>query len=154
MRLAAAGILLAIALLAEGCVLVVATASAATDVAATAVTTAGKVTVATVKTGGKIAVSTVSSSGDMTALTIESAARLSRTGMVVAVDAGTGAVSEIPWRDGMRLAQVMQAGRLGGTFRAARIFRHGAVTAADLASKRSAGADWPLWPGDVVEFRH
>ena len=154
MKLAAAVIFLALALLAEGCVLVVATASAATEVAATAVTTAGKVTVATVKTGGKIAVSAVNSSGDMAELTLESAARLSRTGMVVVVDAGTGAVSEIPWRHGMRLAQVMQAGRLSGTFEAARIFRGGAVTAADLASKRSNGADWPLHPGDVVEFRH
>ena len=74
--------------------------------------------------------------------------------MVVVVAAGPGAVSELPWRHGMRLAQVMQAGRLSGTFEAARIFRGGAVTAADLASKRSNGADWPLHPGDVVEFRH
>lgn len=152
MRRAAAGLaLLGLASLAGGCAVVVTTASVVGAVAATTVATAGKVTVATVKTGGKIIASTVTAGGDVTALTIESAAKLARAGAVVAVDAGTGAVTELPWRDGLRLYAAIHEGQLGGAYRSARIFRGAEMLAADLS--RGGAGNVALHSGDVVELR-
>lgn len=133
-----------------GCV-AVAVVSVASAIAVTTVKTTGKVAVATVATTGKVASAAVSSSGSVTALSIESAAKLARAGMVVAVDAGTGAIVQLPWRDGMQLYAATQSPGLGGNFKAAKIFRAGRAVTADL--RKNGAAAIALHPRDVVELR-
>lgn len=132
-----------------GCSIVGATAGAVGTVAATTVKATGKVAAATVSTTGKVAAAAVSSSGDVTAGGLESAARLSRAGMVVVVDAGTGAVAELPWEEGLRLYAAAEQARLGGAERALALHRQGQVTRLD---RLRLAPDLPLRAGDVVEF--
>jgi hypothetical protein len=147
-------LLLALPILSSGgCAVVVASAMVAGSVAAATVATAGKVTVATVKTTGKVAASAVSSSGEVAALSMESAAKLARVGMVVTVDGGTGAVEELPWQEGLRLAQLARTGRLPAGRTIAKIFRRGGVITADLARVRAGREDHALASGDVLEWR-
>ena len=153
MRIAGAVVLLLVVLLNGGCALVVATAMVASSVAVATVSTAGKVTVATVKTTGKVVSSAVTSSGNVASLSMEAAAKLARAGAVVAVDASTGAVTELPWQQGMRLYTAAQTGQIGGTFNTAKIFRSGQTIAADLRKVRAGLEDRPLRPGDVLELR-
>jgi hypothetical protein len=133
----------------SGCLVVGATVAALGAVTATSIKTAGKVTVATVSTTGRVAAAAVNSSGEVTALSLESAARLARAGMVVVVDASSGATVEMPWRQGLQLYSATAAGP-GGVFRAAKIFRAGRLIAADL--KQPAGRQVALLSGDVVEL--
>jgi hypothetical protein len=151
-RLAAGLLLLAATLLASGCVVVVATVASATAITATTIKTAGKVTTATVATGGKVTAAAVTSSGDVAALSMESAASLARTGMVVLVDGGSGAVFELPWREGLRLQQAIEANNLRAVFKAAKIFREGRIITARLKDARAAAKAPELRPGDVVEL--
>lgn len=140
-------------LLGGGCAVVVTSAMVAGSVAAATVATAGKVTVATVKTTGRVAASAVASSGEVAALSLESAAKLARAGMVVTVDGGTGAVEELPWHEGLRLAQLVRTGRLPAGRGIAKIFRRSGVIVADLARVRAGREDHALESGDVLEWR-
>jgi hypothetical protein len=145
-------LLLAVALLGgTGCVVVVAGVASAAAITATTVKTATKVTTATVSTTGKVAAAAVKSSGDVTALTITSAAKLARAGMVVLVDSGSGAVVDLPWREGLELRGALEAKSLKTAFKAAKIFRAGRVIGANLRL-RHAAASTELLPGDVVEL--
>lgn len=149
----AAGALLALAILTcGGCLVVGATIAAVGAVTAVSVKTASKVTVATVGTTGRVAAAAITSSGEVTALSLESAARLARAGMVVVVDAGTGAIVEMPWQEGMQLYTAAQSGRLSGSFNAAKIFRGGRMFTADL--KKADSVRQVLRAGDVIELRH
>lgn len=152
MRIAAGLLLLAAALLGGGCVVVVATVASATAITATTIKTAGKVTTATVATGGKVTAAAVTSSGDVAALSMESAAKLARAGMVVLVDGGSGAVFELPWREGLQLQQAMEANQLRAVFKAAKIFRAGRIITTRLKGARAATTMPELRPGDVVEL--
>lgn len=151
-RLAAGALLLAVVFSGSGCVVVVATVASAAAITATTVKTTAKVTTATVSTTGKVTAAAITSSGDVTALSMESAARLARTGMVVLVDAGSGAIVELPWRDGMRAYAASQSQGWKNGFKAAKIFRNGRVLSANLRRIRAGSADVPLRPGDVVEL--
>lgn len=153
MRIAAGLTVVTFALLGSGCAVVVATGVVAGSIVAATVTTAGKVTVATVKTTGKVVASAVTSSGDMAALSMETATKLARAGMVVAVDASSGVVTEMPWQEGMRLYTAAQNGKLGATFNTARIFSGGKTVVSDLRRVRAGLEDHPLRAGDVVELR-
>jgi len=150
-RRVGATLLLFSVLLCHGCLVVGASVAAVRAVAVTSVKTAGKVTVATVGATGRVAAAVVSTSGEMTALTVESAAKLARAGAVVVVGAGTGAVTELPWRPGMQLGAAVQAGNQGAGFRTAKIFRGGWAMAADL--RRARAGEPALLAGDVVELR-
>jgi len=150
-RWAAAALVLSSVLFCSGCLVVGATVAAVSAVTVTTVKTAGKVTVATVGATGRVASAAVSSSGEVTALTVETAAQLARAGAVVMVDAGTGAVTQMPWQQGMKLYAAAQAGPGGVSFNTARIFRDGRTVAADLRQARAAGQ--ALRAGDVVELR-
>jgi hypothetical protein len=150
-RWAAAALALAAVLFCSGCLVVGATVAAVSAVTVTTVKTAGKVTVATVGATGRVAAAAVSSSGEVTALTVETAARLARAGAVVVVDAGTGAVTQLPWQQGMKLYAATQAGPDGVSFNTAKIFREGRAVAADLRQVRAA--EQALHAGDVVELR-
>lgn len=153
MRSAAGALLLAAALLDGGCAVVTATVGGAAAITTTTIRTTAKVTTATVATTGKVAAAAVASSGDVTALTLESAAKLARTGMVVLVDAGAGAVFELPWREGLELQAALEAKNLRAAFKAAKIFREGRVISASLRGAKAARAA-ALHPGDVVELLH
>ena len=133
----------------SGC-LVLATVAAVGAVAATTVKTTGKVAVAAVGTTGRVASAAISAPVAPAALTTDSAAHLARAGqVVVVVDGGNGAATNLPWQEGMTLAAA--AGK-SGSFSAAKIFRGTHVLPADL---RQAGtADLALLSGDVVELRH
>lgn len=133
----------------SGCSIVGATVGTAGKVTAATVTTAGKVAVATVKTTGKVAAAAVTSSGDVTAGGLETAAKMSRVGMVVVVDGTTGAVAEVPWRDGLKLAAAVEAARLGDPVGALKIYQGRHVTR--LAGLGNAPG-LSLHSGDVVEL--
>lgn len=152
MRIAAGLLLLAAVLLNGGCVVVAATVTTATAITATSIKAAGKVTTATVATGGKVTAAAMTSSGDVAALSMESATRLARAGMVVLVDAGSGAVHELPWQEGLQLQQAMEAGNLRAAFKAAKIFREGRIIRAVLKGGGEAAKVPALRPGDVVEL--
>jgi seryl-tRNA(Sec) selenium transferase len=149
--LAVAALSLLTILFCSGCLVVGATVAAVGAVTVTTVKTAGKVTVATVGATGRVASAAISSSGEMTALTVETAAKLARAGAVVVVDAGSGVVTELPWRQGMQLYAATSAGPGGVSFNTARIFRDGWAVAADLRQARAA--EQALRPGDVIELR-
>jgi len=149
-RRAAAGLLLAGMLAGNGCVVVTTTASGVASVTAAAVKTTATVTTATVRTTGKVTAAALTTSGDAAALTIESAGRLARAGMVVLVDSGTGAVYELPWREGLALQTALESGQVRGVFKAAKIFRAGRVIRATLSAGREE--DPALRPKDVVEL--
>lgn len=153
MRPAAALILLLSLGAASGCTVVVATAGAVGLVAATSVKTAGKVTATTVKTTGRVATAALSSGGEVSALTLESAARLARTGMVVLVDVQSGAVTELPWREGLQLSAAVQAGHPGAQFARAVVFRSGRRLTADLAAVHSQSPRLGLQSRDVIELQ-
>ncbi len=144
---------LALLLQCSGC-LAVAVVSTASAVAIVAVKTTGKVAVATVSTTGRVASAALTSSSEVTALTLESAARLAKTGTVVMVDGGSGALVELPWQDGMKLYQAVQTGKFSGRFSAAKIFRNGGMLTADLKQVRAGATNPLLSSGDVVELRH
>lgn len=148
MRVAGALLALCVILACSGCIVIGATVA---TVAAVTVKTAGKVIVATVKTTGKIATAAVTSSGGATAMSMESAAKLAKTGMVVVVDASSGATTELPWQQGMQLYSAAQTGKFSGCFNAARIFRDGKLLSANL--KQAHAGEQALRPGDVVELR-
>jgi hypothetical protein len=149
----AAGLCLLVALaLTSGCVVIAATAASTAAIAATSVKAAGKVTTATVKAGGRVTAAAVTSSGDVAVLSMESAAKLARTGMVVLVDGSSGAVVELPWREGLRLHQAMQANNLPAVFKAAKIFRQGRIISASLRGAKAATTPPLLLSGDVVEL--
>lgn len=152
MRLAAGALLVLVILTGSGCLVAGATLAAIGAVTAVTVKTASKVTVATVGTTGRVAVAAITSSGEVTALTLESAAALARAGMVVVVDAGSGALVEMPWHESLQLYQAVQSGGLKGRFNAARIFRDGRFFSADLT--KADVAHQALRPGDVIELRH
>lgn len=137
--------------LGSGCAVVVTTAVVAGTVVATSVKTAGTVTSTTIKATGRVVTSSVGATGEVTALSVESAARLARAGAVVAVDAGTGAVTPVDWEEGLTLPAL--AGRTAGKgrYREARVFRQGRVRAVQIG--RNARAEG-LAAGDVVEFRN
>lgn len=152
MRFAAGLLLLATTLLVSGCVVVVAGVTTAAAVTATTIKAAGKVTTATVKTTGKVTAAAVTSSGDVAALSMESAAKLARVGMVVLVDTGSGAVVELPWREGLRLQQAMEANNLRAAFKVAKIFREGRIIKASLKTRAAPSKRLALRSGDVVEL--
>lgn len=152
MRVAAGALLILVLGTCSGCIVAGATIAAVGAVTAVSVKTASKVTVATVGTTGRLAAAAITSSGEVTALSLESAAKLARAGMVVAVDAGNGAVVELPWQEGMQLYQAAQSGQLSGSFNAAKIFRDGRMLSADL--KKADTARQALRAGDVIELRH
>ena len=146
----AAGTLLLTTLVLSGCSLVTATVVGTTAVATTAVKTTAKVTTATATATGKVAAAAITSSGDVAALTMESATSLARTGMVVLVDGGSGAVTELPWKEGLELYQAARSGSLREGLKAARIFRERKVIKA--AFKKAADRKLRLNSGDVVEL--
>lgn len=146
--------MLVLAVSGSGCAAVVATAGVASSVTAASVKAAGQVTVATVKTSGKVVSSAVTSSGDVTALTMESAAALARAGMVVVVDGRTGAISELPWREGLRLYTLASSDPVGRAADIAAIFRGGRRVELDLKRVRKGRDDLKLAAGDVIEFRN
>jgi len=152
-RLAGIGLSLALAASGGGCTLAVVTAKTAGSVATTTVATAGKVTTATVKSTGKVMTSAVSSSGDATALSVDSAAKLARTGMVVSVDAGTGAITRTPWRDGLKLYALVQAHEVARAADFATLFRGDRRAEISLERVRKRVEDYTLRSGDVIEFR-
>lgn len=149
MRLAAGTPLLAI-LVFSGCSLVTATVVGTTAVATTAVKTTAKVTTATVTTTGKVTTAAITSSGDVAALSMESATRLARSGMVVLVDGSSGAITELPWKEGLELYQAARAGNLREGFKAARIFRGDRVIKAAL--KKATDGRLVLQDRDVIEL--
>ena len=132
----------------SGC-LVLATVAAVGAVAATSVKTTGKVAVAVVGTTGRVASAAISAPVAPAALTTDSAARLAHAGLVVVVDGGNGAATNLPWQEGMTLAAA--AGK-SGSFSAANIFRGTRVLPADL--RQAWTAELALLAGDVVELRH
>jgi hypothetical protein len=71
--------------------------------------------------------------------------------MVVLVDGGSGAVVELPWRQGLELYRATQEGNLRAGFKAARIFRGNKVINAAL--KKATDGKVALHSGDVVELR-
>ena len=135
-----------------GCSVVGATVGAVATVASTSIKATGSVVGATVKTTGRVVGAAVSSGGEVTAGGRESAAKLAKTGMVVAVDAGSGAITEMPWQEGLELAIAAQNGKFDAAFNTAKIYRQGRVITADMAAVRSGAQKLALQSGDVVEF--
>jgi hypothetical protein len=80
--------------------------------AATTVVVAGETAGAVVTTTGKLAGSGVNAIGNIGSGGIDSAAKLAQAGMVTFVDASSGAVVRVPWRDGMTLAAAGGAARI------------------------------------------
>ncbi len=152
MRGLAVVLALAILLQCGGC-LAVAVVSTASAVTITAVKTSDKVASATVSTTSRVVSAATTTSGDVAAVTPESAAKLTRAGKVVLVDAGTGAIVQLPWREGLQLYPATQTGPLKGAFSAARIFRAGRIISGSLKKIRAGGPDFALHSGDVVELR-
>lgn len=153
MRFAAAVVTTIVVSINSGCAVVVATGVAVGAVATATVKTAGKVTAATVTTTGRVASAALTSSGEVTALSMESAAKLAKTGMVVLVDGSSGAVTELPWREGLQLYAAVQSGQPEASYKSAKIFRAGRQLAANLQSAREGGGDLSLLPRDVIELK-
>ncbi len=72
--------------------------------------------------------------------------------MVVLVDSGTGAVVELPWREGLELHAALEANQLRAAVKAVKIFREGRVISRRLRAGKGATDSPRLLPGDVVEL--
>lgn len=119
-------------------------------VAATTVIVAGETTGAAVKATGKVATSAFNAVGNVGSSGIDAAARLTQAGMVTFVDASTGTVTRVPWRDGFTLASAGAEARVVLVKRAIDVLRAGTVV---YSSRHLADPGAPLASGDVVRVR-
>ncbi|HVS54194.1 MAG TPA: hypothetical protein VHD62_17695 [Opitutaceae bacterium] len=135
--------------LAGGC-LVYHAVAAPVKLAATGVTVAGETAGAVVTSTGKVAVSAVRAAGNVGSGGIDAASRLAQAGMVTFVDAASGTIVRVPWREGLTLAGAGAEARLAVAQRAVEIVRAGRVVYS-AASATSGSA--PVASGDVVRLR-
>ncbi len=113
---------------------------------ATAVVVAGETAGTIVKTTGKVAAGAVRATGTVADGGITAAAKLARAGMVTFVDVATGAVTRVPWSQGLTLAGGADAAKVRVAARAVQVVRAGQL-AYTLAQ---AKGPLPLAAGDVV----
>ena len=118
--------------------------TAPVKLAATTVVVAGETAGAVVKTTGKVAVGAVRATGSVADGGITAAAKLARAGMVTFVDVATGAVTRVPWQQGLTLAGGAQAAKVQVATQAVQVIRAGRMAYA------LAQAKGPLASGDVV----
>jgi hypothetical protein len=123
--------------------------TAPVKLAATAVVVAGETAGAVVTTTGKLAVSAVNATGSVGSGGIDAAARLTETGMVTFVDAASGTIVRVPWRDGLTLASAGTQARVHFAQRAIDVVRAGKVV---FSATRLADDGGPLVSGDVVRL--
>lgn len=125
--------------------------TAPVKLAATTVVVAGEAAGAVVTTTGKVATSAVRAVGSVGSDGIDSAARLAQAGMVTFVDAASGAVVRVPWREGLTLASAGDAARLATARRAIDVVRAGRVIYSATKNSEVSAAE-VLAPGDVVRL--
>lgn len=119
-------------------------------VAATTVIVTGETAGAAVKATGKLATSAFNAAGNVGSTGIDSAARLTQAGMVTFVDASTGTIVRVPWRQGFTVASAGAEARLELTRRAIDVLRAGSVV---YSSHHLADNGVALAAGDVVRVR-
>lgn len=133
----------------SGC-LVYTVVSTPVKLAADAVVVTGETAGAAVKMTGKVAKSAINAAGNVGSGGIDSASRLTQAGMVTFVDASTGTIVRVPWREGATLATAGADARLALASRAVDVIRAGAVV---YSAKRASAVRAELAPGDVVRIR-
>lgn len=131
-----------------GC-LVYDVASVPVKLAATTVVVAGETAGAVVSTTGKVAVSAVRAAGSVAGGGVEAAGKLAVAGMVTFVDAASGNVVRVPWREGLTLAGAGDAAKLRVAQRAVDVVRAGKVV---YSTPSASGAGATLAAGDVVQL--
>lgn len=119
-------------------------------VGGTAVVVAGETAGAAVKATGKIAVSTINAAGRVGSGGIDSASRLAQVGMVTFVDASTGTIVRVPWRQGYTIASAGAEARVQLARHAIDVVRAGAVV---FSARRLAGEGTSVASGDVIRIR-
>lgn len=117
--------------------------------AATTVVVAGETAGTVVTTTGKVAVSAVKATGSLGSTGIDSAAKLGQAGMVTFVDSATGAVTRVPWQEGMTLAAGGDAAKLQVAQRALDVVRAGKLV---YSASQTPAAQLPLQSGDVIRL--
>lgn len=120
--------------------------TAPVKLAATTVVVVGETAGAVVKTTGKVAVGAVRATGTVADGGITVAAKLARAGMVTFVDVATGAVTRVPWHQGLTLAGGAQAAQVRVAAQAVQVIRAGRLA----YSLAQAKGPLPLASGDVV----
>ena len=120
--------------------------TAPVKLAATTVVVAGETAGAVVKTTGKVAVGAVRATGTVADGGITAAAKLARAGMVTFVDVATGAVTRVPWQQGLTLAGGARAAQVRVATQAVQVIRAGRLA----YSLAQAKGPLPLASGDVV----
>jgi len=148
-RLLSVAALLVCAMLAAGCGTIARkTASGVTSLATGTVKVAGKATgkiaVATIKAGGEVAVSVGKASG-------RALLDLAKAGAVTFVDAATGAVSSIPFVDGMSLNVALAAAKLDPRLKMFEIIRPSQVLKIGWQQLAKLGGS-RLRSGDVIRM--
>jgi len=144
-RATTVGVLALAALSGSGC-LATKVVTLPVKLAATTVVVAGETAGTVVKTTGKVAASAVRATGAVADGGITAAAKLARAGMVTFVDVATGAVTRVPWSQGLTLAGGADAAKVRVAARAVQVIRAGKLAYA-LAN---AKGPLPLAAGDVV----
>lgn len=122
--------------------------SAPVKVAADAVVVTGETASAAVKATGRVTVSVVNAAGRLGSDGVDASARLTEAGMITFVDAGTGAIIRVPWREGATLATAGADARLQLARRSIQVLRAGSVV---LSSIHPVGAT-RLAAGDVIRI--
>jgi hypothetical protein len=123
--------------------------TAPVKLAATTVIVAGETAGTVVTTTGKLAMSGVNAVGNVGSGGIDAAAKLAQTGMVTFVDASTGTVVRVPWREGMTLAAASGAARIDFARHAVDIVRAGKII---YSATRPSAEGAALASGDVVRL--
>lgn len=123
--------------------------TAPVKLAATTVVVAGETAGTVVTSTGKLVSSAARATGNVGSTGIDSAAQLAESGMVTFVDASSGTIVRVPWRDGMTLAAAGTDARLELASRAIEVVRAGRAV---YSASRLDGHGAALASGDVVRL--
>lgn len=133
--------------------------SAVGTVAVKSVEVSGKIAAQTVKTSGKVASQTaktgISTGYAITRETTKTSSAIVKHQTVFLKDLATGALKEVPWKEGLKLYSATQGADIDIYRKAFTIFRDGGekVIKTDWNKIKNPASDPPLKPGDYVVIK-
>jgi hypothetical protein len=135
----AARLLVASAGLFSGGCTVFKVAAAPVKVAASTIVVAGETAGTVVTTTGRVTVAAVRTTGTLAGAGLEAVARLGQSGTVTFVDAASGALVRVPWKEGLTLARGGEAAKMRLAGRVVQVVRAGQVVAPEAAATLRSG---------------
>lgn len=127
------------------------------NVAAKTVEVSGKIAVQGVKTTGKVVEETgktgIKTAGDLAKTGTKTSVDVAKYQVVYIKDTATGALKEVPWKEGLSLYMATQTANISPYLAAYTIFRNGGEKVLKIKGSELSKKDMELRPGDYVEVR-